>query len=159
MGICPFALWLKIAHFLKRELLSLLFKTDRCEWFARDSCELLVIRANRLQKTSKLIEKCVFLICFWHFSPFVCPRANRFRCSIQKSNRERFDQAAHDKRATGEPLFHKRITLSLKKNERFARKTDDRIPNAVNSSHEFNASSIKLFYLCFSICSAFFILS
>ena len=43
--------------------------------------------------------------------------ANRSRHSLQNSSRERL------------ALFHERITLLLTKNKRFARKTDERIPN------------------------------
>ena len=57
------------------------------------------------------------------------PWANRSRCSLQKSDHEQFGQVAHDKRAMGatgsfswanRPFAHK--------NERFAQKTDERIP-------------------------------
>ena len=53
--------------------------------------------------------------------------------SLQKSDREQFAQIANDKRATGAiRSFHKQIALSPTKNERIARKTNERIPNPEN---------------------------
>ena len=41
----------------------------------------LAIWANRSQKTSDSLKKFVFFVCFWHFFPFLCPRANCSCCS------------------------------------------------------------------------------
>ena len=64
--------------------------------------------------------------------------------SLQKSDHEGFAQVAHDKRAMGAicflykgfvlfhkgiALFHEQIALSLTKNEQFAQKTNEQIPN------------------------------
>ena len=54
------------------------------------------------------------------------PCAHRSRRSLQKSDREPFAQVAHDKRVTGAIR-----SFACKKNERFARKTDEQIPNPV----------------------------
>ena len=71
VGICSFGRSLKIARFTERpcairsrrslqksELLLSLFKKEQCVWFARD------------------------WYVFWLFFPFLCPSANRWRCSL-----------------------------------------------------------------------------
>ena len=50
--------------------------------------------------------------------------------SLQKSDRERFDQVAYDKRARGAIHSFSQANRSFAhKNERIARKTDEQIPN------------------------------
>ena len=101
-----------------------------------------------------------WLVCFWLFFPFLCPSANRWRCSLlilsflksyfkhmllslfTKERSEWFAQVADVKRATMSDslrplmtkewrerftLFHEWIALSLIKNERISRKTDEQI--------------------------------
>ena len=52
---------------------------------------------------------------------------------FKKSNHERFPQVAHDKRTTGAICSfspaNRSFALWLTKNKRFARKTDEQIPN------------------------------
>ena len=87
-------------------------------WFERIACKK---QANRLQKS---LKKVVFFICFWLFSPFLCPQANGSHHSSQKSDIERFAQVTHDKRATRVIHF-----FSFTKNKQIDQKTDERIPN------------------------------
>ena len=60
--------------------------------------------------------------------------ANFFRLSLQKSDCEWFAQVAHDKRVTGAIHSFSRanssFSLWLTKNERFAQKPNERIPNS-----------------------------
>ena len=131
-----FALSLKIAHFKEQP-------------WANRSCHSLksamsVIRSwferIALQKTFHTI-----LTVFHYFSPFLYPRANSSRSSslrrffkrvtgaicscrsLQKSDHERFAPVALYKRMTGAIHY---FTLLLTKNERFAQKTEERIPNS-----------------------------
>ena len=81
---------------------------------------------------SELLKKFVFSYVFDSFSPGyaleqIAPVALRSCRSLQKRDRERFTQVAHDKRATG--AIHERIALLLTKNERIAGKIDEGIPN------------------------------
>ena len=100
---------------------SLILKSDR-QWFAHVAlykrANSSLIQANRTQKTSDSLKKFVFFVCIWRFFPFLCPWANRSRCSsllrsflksevrnslrslITKSDCVWFAQVAHDKRAT-----------------------------------------------------------
>ena len=72
------------------------------------------------------------------------PKSKSLKLLFQKSNHEQFAQVAHEKRVTVNDLlrllmtkglrerlalFHERVTLSLKKNERIAQKTCEQIPN------------------------------
>ena len=120
------------------KLLSLIFKKERCEWFAHDLSGLLAIMRDSLNKI-------VFFICFWQFFPFLCPRVNCslrsfLICSFLKSDlsdsllslftteqHEWFVQVAHDKKATlsdSQVAHDKRMTVSdllrllMKKEER-----------------------------------------
>ena len=118
----------------------------------RDS---LVIRANRSQKTGDSLEKFPFLcpranhsrrsslICSFLKSdlsdslpPLFTKELPWAICSgrsWQKSDREKFTQVAHDKRATGAissfQQANRSFVLLLTKNERIAQKPDERIHN------------------------------
>ena len=61
------------------KLLSTLFSKER-PLKKSDVSDLLVIQANRSQKTSDLLKKNLFFVCLDSCSPFLCPRANRSRC-------------------------------------------------------------------------------
>ena len=104
------------------------FKKEGCQWFACDSSKLL-------SKDSDLLKKNMFFYVFYSFS---------LHFLLFISWRERIAPVAFDKRATMSEslqslftkerpwaiaLFHKRINLLLIKNEWFARKTDEWIPN------------------------------
>ena len=86
---------------------------------------------NCSQKTSDLLKNGIF-----HMSLAVFPLKPktwviRSGHSWQKSNRERFNQVAHDKRATGSICTFSQANLSLllTKKEQIVRKTYERISN------------------------------
>ena len=97
-----------------------------------DISDSLMIRENHSQKN-------VFLVCFWLFSPFLCqkseslmsiftkeqPWADRSRRCFKKSDGSDSIRWIFKKDRRENSHFSRKIT----KNERFARKTDDRIPN------------------------------
>ena len=122
------------------ESLFSLCRKERHEWFVRDFSKML-------SETTIRSKKFIFLYIFDSFSLFFLffmPKsdlllslftkeslwANRSHCSLQKSDRERVAQVAHDKRATGAICSFSRANRSFAhKNDRFAQKTDERIPN------------------------------
>ena len=97
-----------------------------------DISDLLMIGENHSQKN-------VFLVCFWLFSPFLCqkseslmsiftkerPWADRSRRCFKKSDGSDSIRWIFKKDRRENSHFSRKIT----KNVRFARKTDDRIPN------------------------------
>ena len=68
----------------------------RAMWVICSWIEKIAPKKRAIRSTTKIL-----FVCFWQFSPLLCPRANRSRRSWQKSDRERFAQVTHDKRATG----------------------------------------------------------
>ena len=110
---------------------SLILKSDR-QWFAHVAlykrANSSLIQANRTQKTSDSPKKFVFFVYIWRFFPFLCPWANRSRCSslprsflksevrnslrslITKSDHERVAHIALYKRATVSDLLRSLMT-------------------------------------------------
>ena len=144
-----FTLLLKISHFKeqlwairscrslqKSKLLLLLFKKEQCEWFARDASESLAKSERFTQKIDSFppfyaqewiapvtlgsvafILRATWAFCSRRSLQKERPWAIRSGHSWQKSDRS--DSLFF----TSESLFHSQ------KNERIARKTDERIPN------------------------------
>ena len=89
-----------------------------------------------LSKTSNSLEQIHIFVCFDSvslLSPLYVPVAFSLSRSVLKSDGERFSQVAHDKRAMGGicsiSQVNRSFALLITKNEGFAQKTDERIPN------------------------------
>ena len=109
------------------ESLPLLFRKERCEWFACDSSKSHAKkRANRMQKRSESLNKFAFFVCFWKYFPSfnaqerIAPvalrscalfsRATWTICSWQKSG------VSHSLFFTSESLFHSQKRANCSKN-------------------------------------------
>ena len=134
-----FTLSLKIAHFKERPRAIRSLEKSHVSDSLVNRVNCSKIRVNRSKNS-------YFLYVFDSIFPFfaqeqialathllkaTCPIC--WRCSLLKSDRERFAQVACDKRAAGVIRSFSRanrfFTLPLTKNERITQKTDEQIPN------------------------------
>ena len=78
-----------------------------------------VIRGNNFQKTSDSLEKFVFFICFWQFSPLLCQEQithiTLLSFALFKERLERVAPVAHYKRAA----VIDALTLLFKKEQKW----------------------------------------
>ena len=91
--------------------------------------DLFVIRVNRLQKQSDLLEKFIFFICYWQFFPFFMPKSESLPSLFAhllffKERLEQFSPIALYKRATVSDLL--RSLMKKEQRDRFAKVAHDK---------------------------------